>query len=49
MRPAAGLSELPAADGYIASAAHPGRPDVLTAWMDGAVVDENDPVATSHP
>jgi pimeloyl-ACP methyl ester carboxylesterase len=34
------------ADGYIASAAHPGRPEVLTAWMDGAVVDENDPVAT---
>jgi pimeloyl-ACP methyl ester carboxylesterase len=37
MRPAAGLTEL---------AAHPGRPDVLTAWMDAAVVDENDPVAT---
>jgi len=32
------------ADGYIASAAHLGRPDVLTAWMDGAVLDENDPV-----
>lgn len=46
MRPATGLTELPAADGYIASAAHPGRPEVLTAWMDGAVVDENDPVAT---
>ncbi|OBB89187.1 alpha/beta hydrolase [Mycobacterium sp. 852002-30065_SCH5024008] len=46
MRPAAGLTELPAADGYVATAAHPGRPDVLTAWMDGAVVDENDPVAT---
>lgn len=46
MRPAAGLTELPAADGYVASAAHPGRPDVLTAWMDGAVVDENDPVAS---
>ncbi|KDF00260.1 alpha/beta hydrolase [Mycolicibacterium aromaticivorans JS19b1 = JCM 16368] len=46
MRPAAGLTELPAADGYIASAAHPGRPDVLTAWMDGAVTDENDAVAT---
>ncbi len=45
MRPAVGLTELPAADGYVASAAHPGRPDVLTAWMDGAVVDENDPVA----
>jgi pimeloyl-ACP methyl ester carboxylesterase len=46
MRPAAGLNELIAADGYVSSAAHPGRPDVLTAWMDGAVVDENDPVAT---
>lgn len=46
MRPAAGLDELPPADGYIASAAHPGRPEVLTAWMDGAVVDEADPVAT---
>ena len=45
MRPAAGLDELPAADGYIASAAHPGRPEVLTAWMDAAVVDELDPVA----
>ncbi len=46
MRPAAGLTDLLPADGYVASAAHPGRPDVLTAWMDGAVVDENDPVAT---
>lgn len=46
MRPAAGLGDLVAADCYIASAAHPGRPEVLTAWMDGAVVDENDPVAT---
>src|SRR6202008_2648110 len=34
------------ADGYVATAAHPGRPKVLTAWMDAAVVDENDPVAT---
>lgn len=46
MRPAAGLTDLLPADGYIASAAHPGRPDVLTAWMDAAVVDENDPVST---
>ena len=46
MRPASGLTELPAADGYVATAAHPGRPEVLTAWMDAAVVDENDPVAT---
>src|ERR1700739_3585209 len=34
------------AHGYVPPAAHPGRPDVLTAWMDAAVVDENDPVAT---
>lgn len=47
MRPAAGLTELIPADGYVATAAHPGRPDVLTAWMDAAVVDENDPVATA--
>ncbi len=47
MRPAAGLADLLPADGFIASAAHPGRPDVLTAWMDAAVVDENDPVATN--
>ena len=46
MRPAAGLDDLPAADGYVASAAHPGRPDVLTAWMDAAVIDENDAMAT---
>lgn len=46
MRPAAGLDDLPPADGYVASAAHPGRPDVLTAWMDAAMVDENDAIAT---
>jgi pimeloyl-ACP methyl ester carboxylesterase len=44
MRPAAGLGDLIPADGYVASAAHPGRPDVLTAWMDGSVVDESDAV-----
>ena len=46
MRPATGLTDLPPADGYVASAAHPGRPDVLTAWMDASVVDENDAVAS---
>jgi pimeloyl-ACP methyl ester carboxylesterase len=46
MRPAAGLTELPPADGYVATAAHPGRPDVLTAWMDASVLDENDPLST---
>jgi pimeloyl-ACP methyl ester carboxylesterase len=46
MRPAAGLTDLTPADGYIASAAHPGRPDVLTAWMDASVTDENDALST---
>jgi len=46
MRPAVGINDLPRADAYVASAAHPGRPDVLTAWMDGAVLDENAPFAT---
>lgn len=46
MRPAAGLDDLPPADGYVASAAHPGRPDVLTAWMDASVLDEGDAIAT---
>jgi len=46
MRPAAGLTDLPPADGYVASAAHPGRPDVLTAWMDASVTDENDALGT---
>lgn len=48
IRPASGIDDLPTADGYVASAAHPGRPDVLTAWMDGSVIDENDP-ARSDP
>jgi pimeloyl-ACP methyl ester carboxylesterase len=46
VRPAAGLDDLPSADGYVASAAHPGRPEVLTAWMDASVVDETDAIAT---
>lgn len=46
MRPAPGLGDLPAGDGYVSLAAHGGRPDVLTAWMDAAVVDELDPTQT---
>jgi pimeloyl-ACP methyl ester carboxylesterase len=37
--------DLPPADLYVSLNAHPGRPEVLTAWMDPSVVDENDPVA----
>jgi hypothetical protein len=37
------LQDLPAADLYISLNAHPGRPEVLTAWMDASVTDEADP------
>lgn len=42
MEPAPGADELIAADGYVSLAAHLGRPEVLTDWMDAAVVDEFD-------
>lgn len=34
--------ELPPADLYVSLNAHPGRPEVMTAWMDPSVVDEAD-------
>lgn len=43
---APGLDGLPAGDLYISLAAHPGRPEVLTNWMDGSVVDESDYLRT---
>jgi hypothetical protein len=39
------MGDLPPADGFIALAAHSGRPDVLTAWMDPSVTDEADPLS----
>lgn len=38
--------DLPAADLYVSLNAHPGRPDVLTNWMDPSVADETDPLST---
>jgi len=46
MRPARGLDELIAGDAFIALAAHPGRPDVLTNWMDASATSEQDVTAT---
>lgn len=37
--------ELPPADLYVSLNAHPGRPDVLTAWLDPSVLDETDPLS----
>lgn len=38
--------KLPAADLFVFVAAHPGRPEVLTSWMDPSVTDEADITAT---
>jgi pimeloyl-ACP methyl ester carboxylesterase len=40
------LSSLSPGDLYVSLNAHPGRPEVLTNWMDASVTDETDPVAT---
>jgi pimeloyl-ACP methyl ester carboxylesterase len=45
MRPLPALEALPTADAFVALAAHSGRPEVLTAWLDPSVTDETDPVA----
>lgn len=44
-RAAHAIAELPGADLYVSLAAHPGRPDVFTAWMDPSVRDEADPLS----
>ena len=40
------LAKLPAADLYISLNAHPGRPEVLTNWMDASVNVRSDPTKT---
>jgi pimeloyl-ACP methyl ester carboxylesterase len=47
MRPLAALDNLPPGDLFIALAAHSGRPEVLTAWLDPSVTDERDPLSVS--
>jgi hypothetical protein len=44
-RATAALENLPSANLYISLNAHPGRPEVLTAWMDPSVTDETDPAS----
>jgi pimeloyl-ACP methyl ester carboxylesterase len=39
-------ARLPRADALVVLNAHRGRPQVLTAWLDPAVTDEGDPLAT---
>jgi hypothetical protein len=42
---AAENATFPPGDLFISLNAHPGRPDVLTAWMDPSVTDESDPLS----
>jgi hypothetical protein len=36
---------LPAADLFLSLCAHPGRPDILTEWLDPSLTDEADPLS----
>jgi len=38
-------SDLPPADGIALAAAHPGRPYLLTNWLDASLSDESDPLS----
>src|SRR5215468_7575622 len=44
-RPLDAILGLPPGDLFIALAAHSGRPEVLTNWLDPSVTDETDPLA----
>lgn len=39
------LNALEPGDLYVSLQAHPGRPEVLTNWLDPSVIDESDPVS----
>lgn len=45
MRPVPGIEDLPRGDLFVALAAHSGRPEVLTNWLDPSVTDETDPLS----
>src|SRR5277367_5232382 len=45
MRPVAAVESLPRCDLFVALAAHSGRPEVLTNWLDPSVTDETDPLS----
>ncbi len=46
VRPLAAVQGLPPGDLFVFLAAHPGRPEIYTNWLDPSVTDESDPTAT---
>jgi len=45
MRPLPAIEDLPPGDLFVALAAHRGRPEVLTSWLDASVLNEADPLS----
>ncbi len=45
LRPLPAVEELPPGDLFVALAAHSGRPEVLTNWLDPSVISEADPAS----
>jgi len=48
MRPVLAIESLPPCDLFVALAAHSGRPEVLTAWLDPSITDESDPLSAEE-
>jgi len=45
MRPVPTIASLPQGDLFVALAAHSGRPEVLTNWLDPSITDESEPLS----